>query len=193
MSGVNKRQINETLDQSISVTSSCFVVTADNRFILSCGYWDRSFRIHVVDSGRFAMRRRTGLWPGIRAPTDALGQTAVPECAKLLFQRAFYQNTALTSTSLMLPASLYANEQNAPVSQSVCTVLHSPPHGQSAQKLRTFCDKSAVFLCHGTNFFSNDRKKISQFGHNVRKHRQVNTVMASFNILAGQMTETPRM
>nr|CAB3264214.1 neurobeachin [Phallusia mammillata] len=50
--GPNKRQIADTLDQSVKVTSSCFVVTADNRFLVSCGYWDRSFRINMVDSGK---------------------------------------------------------------------------------------------------------------------------------------------
>ena len=32
----------------------------------------------------------------------------------------------------------------------------------------------------------NDRKKLSQFGHNVRKGRPVNTVTTSFNIITGR-------
>jgi len=32
-------------------------------------------------------------------------------------------------------------------------------------------------------------KKLSQFSHNVRKGRPVNTVMVNFNIIMGQMTE----
>ena len=38
-------------------------------------------------------------------------------------------------------------------------------------------------------FFLNDRKKLSQFGHNVWKGRLVNTVMTSFNTIMGQMTK----
>jgi len=32
-------------------------------------------------------------------------------------------------------------------------------------------------------------KKLTQFGHNVRKSKLVNTVSASFNTTMGQMTE----
>ena len=46
-----RRQISDTLDQSVQVQSGCFVVTADNRFLISCGYWDRSFRIVDIDTG----------------------------------------------------------------------------------------------------------------------------------------------
>lgn len=46
-----KRQISDMLDQSVLVHSGCFVITADNRFMVSCGYWDRSFRITVLESG----------------------------------------------------------------------------------------------------------------------------------------------
>jgi len=46
-------------------------------------------------------------------------------------------------------------------------------------------DKSAlrvpVFWGVINRIFFNDRKKLSQFGHNVRKARLVNTVTASFN------------
>jgi len=46
-----------------------------------------------------------------------------------------------------------------------------------------------VFFTQRPNFLKNDRKKLSQFGHNVRKGRLVNTVTASFNTIMGQMTE----
>jgi len=39
-------------------------------------------------------------------------------------------------------------------------------------------------------FFLNDRKKLSQCGHNVWKGRLANTVVASFNTIMGLMTET---
>jgi len=32
-------------------------------------------------------------------------------------------------------------------------------------------------------------KKLSQFGHNIRKYRLLNTVAASFNTTMGEMTE----
>ncbi|XP_077976450.1 neurobeachin-like isoform X2 [Styela clava] len=47
-----RRQISDMLDQSVSVLSSCFVVTADNRYLVSCGYWDRSIRIIATDTGK---------------------------------------------------------------------------------------------------------------------------------------------
>uniref|UniRef100_F6X056 Uncharacterized protein n=1 Tax=Ciona intestinalis TaxID=7719 RepID=F6X056_CIOIN len=46
-----KRQIQETLDQSVEVHRGCFAVTADNKFLLSCGYWDRSFRVVFTETG----------------------------------------------------------------------------------------------------------------------------------------------
>ena len=46
-----KRQISDMLDQSVRVHAGCFVVTADNRHVASCGYWDRSFRVIAMDTG----------------------------------------------------------------------------------------------------------------------------------------------
>jgi len=48
----HKRQIREMLDQSVEITSSCFSVTADNRYLVTCGYWDRSFRVTALQSGK---------------------------------------------------------------------------------------------------------------------------------------------
>jgi len=48
---------------------------------------------------------------------------------------------------------------------------------------------SSLFSVVDRNFLS-DRKKLSQFGHNVRKCRLVSTITASFNTSMGQMTET---
>ena len=45
-----------------------------------------------------------------------------------------------------------------------------------------------MFFGDRSSFFD-DLKKLSQFGHNVRKHRLMNTVMASFNTIMGEMTE----
>ncbi|KAG8453968.1 hypothetical protein GDO86_000553 [Hymenochirus boettgeri] len=50
--GMHRRQISDLLDQSIHVHSQCFVITADNRFILVCGFWDKSFRIYSTDTGK---------------------------------------------------------------------------------------------------------------------------------------------
>ena len=44
------------------------------------------------------------------------------------------------------------------------------------------------FSSHRPKFFWNDQKTLSQFGHNVWNGRLVNTVMASFNTVMGQMT-----
>ncbi|KAL2096592.1 hypothetical protein ACEWY4_008740 [Coilia grayii] len=51
-SGVNKRQITDLVDQSIQINSHCFVVTADNRYILVCGFWDKSFRVYSSETGK---------------------------------------------------------------------------------------------------------------------------------------------
>uniref|UniRef100_A0A672PHJ7 LPS responsive beige-like anchor protein n=1 Tax=Sinocyclocheilus grahami TaxID=75366 RepID=A0A672PHJ7_SINGR len=50
--GIHRRQISDLLDQSIQVNAQCFVITADNRFILLCGFWDKSFRIYSTDTGK---------------------------------------------------------------------------------------------------------------------------------------------
>ncbi|XP_034543688.1 lipopolysaccharide-responsive and beige-like anchor protein isoform X2 [Notolabrus celidotus] len=50
--GSHRRQISDLLDQSIQISSQCFVITADNRFTLLCGFWDKSFRIYSTDSGK---------------------------------------------------------------------------------------------------------------------------------------------
>ncbi|TNN87418.1 Neurobeachin [Liparis tanakae] len=50
-SGSNKRQITDLVDQSIQITTHCFVVTADNRYILVCGFWDKSFRVYSSETG----------------------------------------------------------------------------------------------------------------------------------------------
>lgn len=51
-SGTNKRQITDLVDQSIQINTQCFVVTADNRYILVCGFWDKSFRVYSSDTGQ---------------------------------------------------------------------------------------------------------------------------------------------
>jgi hypothetical protein len=51
-SGVAKRQINDRLDQSITVKNSVLLVTADNRHVIVAGFWDRSFRIYSTENGK---------------------------------------------------------------------------------------------------------------------------------------------
>ncbi|XP_045151741.1 lipopolysaccharide-responsive and beige-like anchor protein [Echinops telfairi] len=50
--GMHRRQIPDLLDQSIQVHSQCFVITSDNRYILICGFWDKSFRVYSTDTGK---------------------------------------------------------------------------------------------------------------------------------------------
>uniref|UniRef100_A0A250Y8F8 Lipopolysaccharide-responsive and beige-like anchor protein n=2 Tax=Castor canadensis TaxID=51338 RepID=A0A250Y8F8_CASCN len=50
--GAHRRQITDLLDQSIHVHSQCFVLTSDNRYILVCGFWDKSFRVYATDTGK---------------------------------------------------------------------------------------------------------------------------------------------
>lgn len=49
--GRHRRQLGEPLDQSVTPTACCFVVTADNKHIMACGYWDNSFKCFSADSG----------------------------------------------------------------------------------------------------------------------------------------------
>ena len=49
--------------------------------------------------------------------------------------------------------------------------------------------QNLVFFGHGPNFFLNEWKTSGRLGHNVRKHRLVNTVTGSFNTIMGQMAE----
>ncbi|XP_053711574.1 lipopolysaccharide-responsive and beige-like anchor protein isoform X2 [Synchiropus splendidus] len=48
----HRRQISDLLDQSMQISSQCFIITADNRFILLCGFWDKSFRVYSTDTGK---------------------------------------------------------------------------------------------------------------------------------------------
>ena len=36
----------------MNVQSGCFLITADNRYVVTCGYWDCSFRIMDLDTGK---------------------------------------------------------------------------------------------------------------------------------------------
>lgn len=50
--GTHRRQITDLLDQSIQVSSQCFIITSDNRFLLLAGFWDKSFRVYSTDTGK---------------------------------------------------------------------------------------------------------------------------------------------
>lgn len=52
-----RRLLGEPLDQTVTPTASCFCVTADNRFIIACGYWDKSFKIFSTDTGWYNLER----------------------------------------------------------------------------------------------------------------------------------------
>ena len=61
--GRQKRQLGEPLDQSVTPCACCFVVTADNKYIMACGYWDNSFKCFSADSGeKFAINRNVRVW-----------------------------------------------------------------------------------------------------------------------------------
>jgi len=53
-------------------------------------------------------------------------------------------------------------------------------------KLRWMC---LLFIGHRLIFILNDRKKLKQFGHKIRKGRLVNVVTTSLNNTTGQMSE----
>ena len=39
-----RRHLGDNFSQKIKMRTNCFVVTVDSRFIISCGFWDNSFR-----------------------------------------------------------------------------------------------------------------------------------------------------
>ncbi|CAH8580118.1 unnamed protein product [Schistosoma bovis] len=47
------RCLGHDFDENIRITSNQFVVTADSRAVILCGYYDRSFRIYGSNNGRF--------------------------------------------------------------------------------------------------------------------------------------------
>ena len=46
---LNRRHLGDHFDERVQQRHQSFVVTADNRFIVSTGYWDKSFRVHNTD------------------------------------------------------------------------------------------------------------------------------------------------
>ncbi|XP_071511589.1 neurobeachin-like isoform X5 [Diadema antillarum] len=48
--GMHRRQILEAMDSNIKSKASCYVATADNRYIMACGFWDKSFRVFLTDT-----------------------------------------------------------------------------------------------------------------------------------------------
>ena len=50
-----RRLLGEPLDQTVIPTASCFCVTADNRYIIACGYWDKSFKVFSTDTGQYCL------------------------------------------------------------------------------------------------------------------------------------------
>eukprot|EP01135_Chromosphaera_perkinsii_P000139 Nk52_evm35s32 gene=Nk52_evmTU35s32 len=48
----SKRKLGEAFDQNMSITSSCFAVSKDSRFMFSCGYWDNSFKCFSTETGK---------------------------------------------------------------------------------------------------------------------------------------------
>ncbi|CAF3848697.1 unnamed protein product, partial [Rotaria sp. Silwood1] len=46
---LNRRNLGDNFDERIQQRHQSFVVTADNRYIISTGYWDKSFRVQNTD------------------------------------------------------------------------------------------------------------------------------------------------
>ncbi len=49
---LNRRHLGDNFDERIQQRHQSFVVTADNRFIISTGYWDKSFRVQNTDMAK---------------------------------------------------------------------------------------------------------------------------------------------
>ncbi|CAF3766606.1 unnamed protein product [Rotaria sordida] len=50
--GLHRRHLGDNFDERIQQRHQSFVVTADNRFIISTGYWDKSFRVQNTDMAK---------------------------------------------------------------------------------------------------------------------------------------------
>ena len=42
--------------QDIAVKSNLFVLSPNNKYIVSAGHWDNSFRVHLVEKGKISAR-----------------------------------------------------------------------------------------------------------------------------------------
>jgi hypothetical protein len=50
--GLHRRHLSDSFDERFQPRHQNFVVTADNRFIISTGYWDKSFRVQNTDMAK---------------------------------------------------------------------------------------------------------------------------------------------
>ncbi len=60
--GMHRRQIVDTMDSNVKAQPSCYVVTADNRYIMACGFWDKSFRVFLTDTCKYTAIARGVCW-----------------------------------------------------------------------------------------------------------------------------------
>ncbi|EGG24619.1 BEACH domain-containing protein [Cavenderia fasciculata] len=51
-SSSNKRRIGLPFANDVTISQSCFAVTSDGRYVISCGHWDNSFKLSYVDSAK---------------------------------------------------------------------------------------------------------------------------------------------
>lgn len=50
--GLHRRHLGDAFDERIQQRHQSFVITADNRFVISTGYWDKSFRVQSTDMAK---------------------------------------------------------------------------------------------------------------------------------------------
>ncbi|CAF0884401.1 unnamed protein product [Adineta ricciae] len=50
--GLHRRHLGDAFDERIQQRHQSFAITADNRFIISTGYWDKSFRVQNTDMAK---------------------------------------------------------------------------------------------------------------------------------------------
>ena len=49
---MNRRTLVDSFDERSHLETRHFVVTADNKFILTCAFWDKSFRVYLADQAK---------------------------------------------------------------------------------------------------------------------------------------------
>ena len=94
---------------------------------------------------------------------------------------AFIQNTLL---------SMHKRAEKKMHTINLCYTWSKTTSGKHPENKRIGYSKSNLsFFGYRQQFFWNNRKKLSQFGHVVRKGSLVTTVTAGFNTTKGQMTK----
>ncbi|XP_023310795.1 neurobeachin [Anoplophora glabripennis] len=49
---MQRRHLGDNFSQNLKIRSNCFVTTVDSKFLISCGFWDNSFRVFSTETAK---------------------------------------------------------------------------------------------------------------------------------------------